>query len=66
MSRRQAKLQAQLPEFMRRYKRKRPMRGEPNDRQYSRRLERVVKRLDPLILDYLLREEADRPLDGGS
>ena len=42
------------------------MRGEPNDRQYSRRFERVVKRLDPLILDYLLREEPDRPLDGGS
>jgi len=31
----------------------------PNDRQYDKELERRVKRMDPLTLDRLMREDED-------
>ncbi|PQO41023.1 hypothetical protein C5Y97_03405 [Blastopirellula marina] len=45
----------ELSEFLRRYGRKAPKRGEPNDRQYDRRLEERIKRLPPEEFDDLLR-----------
>jgi hypothetical protein len=33
--------------------------GEPNDRQYDREFENVVKTMDPRELDELLRDETD-------
>jgi hypothetical protein len=45
---------------MQQYERKkRPGHGEPNDRQYDRKLESAVKRMDPAELDALLRGEID-------
>ena len=51
---RRRRLQAEVLEFARQYARKRPRRGEPNDRQYKRRTEAWVKRLPPEQLDELL------------
>jgi hypothetical protein len=63
MSRRKQKMAAQIGEFMRQYQRK--SQGgitEPNDRQYSRKLERKLKRMKPEGLDELLHgDEAERP-----
>ncbi len=64
MSRRKQKMAAQVGEFMRQYQRK--AQGgmtEPNDRQYSRKLERKLKRMKPEELDELLHGEEAEPLD---
>lgn len=52
--RRQRRLAAEVLEFSRKYARKRPRRGEPNDRQYKRKTEGWVKRLPPEQLDEFL------------
>ncbi len=54
---------AQVGEFMRQYQRK-AQRGmtEPNDRQYSRKLERKLKRMKPEELDELLHGDEAEPL----
>jgi hypothetical protein len=52
--RRRRRRQAEVLEFARRYARKRPRRGEPNDRKYRRKTETWVKRLPPEQLDELL------------
>jgi hypothetical protein len=55
MSRRKQKMAAQVGEFMRQYQRK--AQGgttEPNDRHYSRKFERKLKRMKPEELDELL------------
>lgn len=52
----------QIGEFMRQYQRK--AQGgviEPNDRQYSRKLERKLKRMKPEELDELLHGEESEP-----
>jgi hypothetical protein len=54
MNRRKKKLAAQIGEFMRQYQRKAQRGVEPNDRLYSRKLERKLKRLPPAELDALL------------
>jgi hypothetical protein len=60
MSRRQKRLAAELGQFMHQYERKkRPGKGEPNDRKYDRKVEDAVKRMDPEELDALLRGEDD-------
>jgi hypothetical protein len=62
MSRRKQKMAAQIGEFMRQYQRK--SQGgmtEPNDRQYSRKLERKLKRMKPEDLDELLHGEEAKP-----
>ncbi len=64
MSRRKQRLAAEVSTFMKRYTRKRPHRGEPNDRKYDRKVEELIKRMDPVELDALLRgdEENESPL----
>jgi hypothetical protein len=52
--RRNRRQQAEVLEFARQYARKRPRGGEPNDRQYRRKTEAWVRRLDPEVLDDLL------------
>ncbi len=59
MSRRKQRLAAEVPTFMKRYTRKRPHRGEPNDRKYDRKVEELVKRMDPVELDALLHGDED-------
>jgi hypothetical protein len=64
MSHRKQKIAAQVGEFMRQYQRKaQGGMAEPNDRQYSRKLERKLKRLKPEELDELLRGEQAEPLE---
>jgi hypothetical protein len=45
--------------FMQQYGRKAQRGVEPNDRGYSRRLEKTVKRMKPVELDRLLRDDDD-------
>lgn len=54
---------AQLGEFLRQYGRKTQRGVGPNDRQYSRKLERKLKRMRPEDLDELLNgpENGDDP-----
>lgn len=40
-------------------RKKRPGRGEPNDRTYDRKLEVAVKRMDPVELDALLNGDVE-------
>jgi hypothetical protein len=58
MNKRKEKLRAKIGEFMRQYQRK--AQGglvEPNDRQYSRKIEAKIKRMKPEELDELLNGE---------
>ena len=62
MSRRKQKMAVQIGEFLRQYQRK--SQGgmtEPNDRQYSRKFERKLKRMKPEELDELLHGEEAEP-----
>jgi len=64
MNRRKQKMAAQIGEFMRQYQRKaQGGMNEPNDRQYSRKLERKLKRLKPEELDELLHDEETETRD---
>ncbi len=42
MNRRKQRLEAELDLFVRRYARKKPRGGEPNDRNYSRKTQRKI------------------------
>jgi hypothetical protein len=60
VSKRRERLSAEIAVFLDEYGRpKRPGKGEPNDRQYDRRVERLVKRMDARDLDALLRGDAE-------
>ena len=62
MNRRKQKMAAQIGEFMRQYQRK--AQGgltEPNDRQFSRKLARKLKRMRPEELDELLHGDEPEP-----
>jgi hypothetical protein len=50
-------------QFLQQYERKkRPGKGEPNDRKYDRSIEDAVKRMDPEELDALVRgDDSDDP-----
>jgi hypothetical protein len=63
MNRRKKKMAAQIGEFMRQYQRKAQSGVEPNDRQYSRKFEKKLKRMRPEELDELLHgsEEDEAP-----
>jgi hypothetical protein len=52
-------LHSAVSRFTRQYARKKPRGGEPNDRPYSRKTERVVRQMDPTELDRLLRDEGE-------
>jgi uncharacterized protein (TIGR02996 family) len=49
--------EAEIGIFLQQYARKAPKRGEPNDRHYSREVEKLVKRMKPEELDRLMRGE---------
>lgn len=58
MKKRGYKLSNEIGRFLQQYARKkRPGQSEPNDREYSRRVEKLVKRLPPEELERLLNEE---------
>lgn len=60
MTRRSKRLIADIGPFMGQYgRKKRPGKGEPNDRTYDRNLEETVKRMDPVELDALLNGEVE-------
>ncbi len=50
---------AGLRVFMQQYGRKAQKRTEPNDRRYDWEIERAVKRMDPMTLDRLLRDDEE-------
>jgi hypothetical protein len=45
--------------FVRQYARKAQRGIEPNDRRYSRKMEKKLKQLEPTAMDALLRDDAD-------
>ncbi|PYR65334.1 MAG: hypothetical protein DMF87_18135 [Acidobacteria bacterium] len=55
------KLRLELGTFLRQYARKSVPGWDPNDRTYGRKIERIVRRMDPEKLDRLLRDESDAP-----
>jgi hypothetical protein len=56
MNRRKKKLQNEVATFIRQYQRKANA-NDPNDRRYSRRVERIVKRMKPEELDELMHSD---------
>jgi hypothetical protein len=56
---RRARKSAMLHTFINQYGRKSQKGVEPNDRRYDRRVEATVKRMSPIELDHLLREDED-------
>ncbi|WP_327140773.1 hypothetical protein [Nocardia sp. NBC_01327] len=56
MSKREARLQAEIQPFLKQYGRvsRRRYGGDPNDRHYDRAFEAELKRLDPRELDRLM------------
>jgi hypothetical protein len=50
---------AEVGVFVKRYGRKAPKRGEPNDRRHESETEKKIKRMRPDVLDRLLREDED-------
>lgn len=62
MSKRRRKLRADVATFMRQYGRTSKRGGlDPNDRKYSKSVEKLVKRLPPDELDRILRDDEDDP-----
>ena len=59
MNDRKKKMAAQIGEFLRQYGRKTQRGVQPNDRQYSRKLEQKLKRMRPEELDELLNGSED-------
>jgi hypothetical protein len=57
VSKRRTWLRQHLPAFLREYARTSRREGDPNDRQYDRKLEQEIKRMDPQDLDAMLRDE---------
>ena len=58
LTKRSKKLAADIGTFMKQYgRKKRPGQGEPNDRKYSRSLERKIKQMPPDELDRILRDD---------
>ena len=53
-SKRELRLEDQIGGFIRQYTRKRQGGRDPNDRHYSRKVERIVKRMKPDELDDLM------------
>jgi hypothetical protein len=58
MKKRGRDIEGKVARFMQMYRRKKPRgRSEPNDREYDRKLEALVKRLPPEELDQLMNGE---------
>jgi hypothetical protein len=65
VSKRSQRLRGELGAFVQQYARKKNPRNDPNDRRYSREVERQVKQMDPQELDELLHGDGDHQ-DNGS
>lgn len=57
--RRKTVSEPELGIFLRKYRRKAPKGGEPNDRSYSRDVERRIKQMPPEELDRLMNGNLD-------
>lgn len=57
-----SRLAGELSRFVQQYARKAHA-GEPNDRQYDRKLEKKMKQLSPLELSDLLSDEVEEPAE---
>jgi hypothetical protein len=51
-------LKSNIGQFVKEYCRKAQRGVEPNDRQYDRKVEKLIKRMDPKELSELLNEES--------
>jgi hypothetical protein len=51
-------LKSNIGQFVKEYGRKAQRGVEPNDRQYDRKIEKLIKRMDPQELSELLNEES--------
>jgi hypothetical protein len=59
VNKRRQRVQAKVARFAQQYARKKPGgMGEPNDRQYDRKVEQMVRHMDPVELDRLLHDDA--------
>ena len=64
LDQRRARKAADLADFVRQYARKARRGGlDPNDRAFDRKMQQEVKRMPPVELDRLLREDEDEPAD---
>jgi hypothetical protein len=61
MSKRRQKLKSQIGTFMHQYQRKAGPAGDPNDRDYDRRLEEKLKRMSPEEFDALINDTDEEP-----
>lgn len=51
--------EADVGAFLRQYVRKRRPNGDPNDRHYSRKVEKKIRALNPVELDQILRDDSE-------
>mgnify|MGYP001075531075 CR=1 FL=1 len=58
-SQRRQRLEGDIEVFIRQYARKRYPNMDPNDRRYDRKIERIVRRMDPEELDKLMHGTGD-------
>ena len=55
MDQRRQKLENRIAAFLRKYGRKAPKKGEPNDRRFDRKVQQMIRRMKPGELDELIR-----------
>lgn len=63
MNQHKQRLEADIGTFIKQYARKAQRGQEPNDRRYSRRIERKIKRMKPDELDKLIQGTEDDARD---
>ena len=59
MKKRTADLANRLGNFLKEYRRKKRRGWDPNDRQYDRRVERLLQRMPPEELDRVINDASD-------
>ena len=62
MSQCKRRLQSKIKPFLRGYGRSKQPGHDPNDRHYDRKLQKKLKKLDPIELDKLMHGEYDERL----
>jgi len=55
MATRQREIEGKVAAFLRKYARKAPKQGEPNDRRFDRQVRQMIRRMKPEELDRLMR-----------
>lgn len=55
------KVQGELVHMTKVYARKAPRKGEPNDRRYDRKVEKLMKTLSPEVLSQVLYDDEPEP-----